>query len=245
MVLLSVPGNGCTGIQKRIAARVPISLRVTIAAVGVSLGGAATGLVSALVVPQLYSTVVSPETAFGEVLSNFIVQPGMGVFAAGYLWWRGNTEQALRVDRPSAEGLLWIATGPLAYEVLTALTRTVITAIGLESGGHHGGPATWEVLLANPVIILPALVVMFGLMAPMEELVYRGIIHAKLSSAFGIAGRVMLGATLFGLMHLILSSGVSSFLLTSVGGLVFATAYERTDNLLVPVAIHALYWLAT
>jgi membrane protease YdiL (CAAX protease family) len=233
-----------TALRGRVLDRVPDSLGGFGAALAVAVGGAVAGLISALVTPPVYGAVAPPESALGGLLLRFVVQPGMGAFAAGYLWWRSDLELP-RPRRPTLEGVVWIAIGPPAYEGVTAVARVGVSALGLATGDHAGGPATWRVLVENPALAVPGLLVLFVVVAPMEEVVYRGLVHAELAAAFGVAGRVVLGASLFGAMHFLLSGGVSSLLLTGAGGLVFAAAYERTDNLVVPVAIHALYWLAT
>jgi len=236
-----------TALHRQSFDRVAAPLKSFGVALAVALVGAVAGLASAALAPPVFRLVAPPESPLGRVLFDHLVQPGMGVFAAGYVWWRwrGDPDRVLRLRRPSLEGVAWIVLGPAAYEALVRVVRVGVLAAGLEAGGHGARPATWEVLLANPAVALPALAVLFLVMAPMEEFLYRGVVHAELADGFGVATRVVLGAALFGLMHLFLSGGLSSLLLTWAGGLVFAAAYERTDTLLVPAAIHALYWLAT
>lgn len=211
-------------------------------ALGLALGGAFAGILSAILLDPVYTSIAPPDTPAGSILFATLVQPGFGLFAALYVWLRGTFDGVFTVSVPTREGLLWIAAGPFLYEGLTSVTRHALTTIGIETAPHTG-PATWEVLLTNPLLILPAFVLYFVLMVPMEEFLYRGVIHAELTPAFGAAGRVVLGALLFGLMHLVVSQGVPSLVLTAAGGLAFATAYERTDNLVVPASMHALYWV--
>jgi len=118
----------------------------------------------------------------------------------------------------------------------------LLPILGL-SHGAHDGTATWQVLLQHPEIIVPGLVIMFGVMAPMEEMLYRGVVHDALGPAIGSPGRVLIGGLLFGGIHLFFSGGIVSILLTGILGVLVASAYERTKNLTVPIIAHAGYWL--
>jgi membrane protease YdiL (CAAX protease family) len=135
-----------------------------------------------------------------------------------------------------------IGFGPIAYEAVTGGIERILIAVGMNPYGGHGGTTTWRVLLERPELIIPALVVMFAIMAPLEEALYRGAVHHALNR-FGVVGRVLVSGVLFGGMHLFLSGGLESMVLTTAGGFVFAVSYEWTRNLLVPIVIHATYWL--
>jgi membrane protease YdiL (CAAX protease family) len=77
----------------------------------------------------------------------------------------------------------------------------------------------------------------------MEEFLYRGVVHDVLEPVLGPLGRVLVGALLFGGMHVFLSGGVVSLLFTSIFGAILGAAYERTENLAVPIIAHAGHWL--
>ncbi|WP_135851857.1 CPBP family intramembrane glutamic endopeptidase [Halorussus salinus] len=230
-------------LRERFVTRTPPRFGAVCSATGVALGGAIAGLVSALLMSNVYGAVASPNSALDALLSGYLVQPGMLALAGVYLGWRSDLRASIRVGVPTREGVGWILVGPFAYEALTSLGRVAVSAAGLSTGHHAAGLATWELLAGNPVLILPGTVLLFGVMAPAEELLYRGVLQAKLRDAFGFVGTVSISALLFGGMHFLLSGGVSSLLLTAVGGLSFTIPYERTRNLVVPILIHGLYWL--
>ncbi len=119
----------------------------------------------------------------------------------------------------------------------------ILPLIGLSHSAHGDTTAKWRVFFDNPEIIVPGLVVMFVIMAPMEEALYRGVVHDVLEPALGSLGRVLVGGFLFGAIHLFLSGGLASLLLTSIFGVLLAAGYERTNNLVVPIIAHAGYWL--
>jgi hypothetical protein len=211
--------------------------RSGLAALGLCIGGIVLGLISALVTPVAYEAVLPVSTFVGSLLGRYVVQPGFGLLAAGYILYRGNAARFVRIQNLSPEGVAWILSGVVLERISRELSELVFGAT------HHGGPAKWEVLLADPVLILPAFVIMFLLMAPAEEVLYRGIIHGRLREQFDVTSRIAISAVLFGLIHLVLSGGVASFVTTSLSGFALATAYERTDNLLVPIGMHGMFWL--
>jgi membrane protease YdiL (CAAX protease family) len=76
-----------------------------------------------------------------------------------------------------------------------------------------------------------------GLISPVaEEIFFRGIIYGYLRR-WGAILAILGSATFFSMAHL-LTSGVTAVQI--IGGLVFAVAYEREKNLLVPITIHVL-----
>ena len=112
----------------------------------------------------------------------------------------------------------------------------------------------WVTLLsANgiPVSNVPSLVVFVAalsvlVVAPVEEFVFRGVVQGRLRAAFGPVPAIVGASLLFGSLHLANYSGnpvsvVAGALMIAVVGSVFGTLYELSDNLAVPVLIHAIY----
>ena len=76
-----------------------------------------------------------------------------------------------------------------------------------------------------------------GLVAPVaEEIFFRGIVYGFLRR-WGMVAALAGSTLIFVLAHAI-QSGIP--LTQIVGGIVFAVAYEITDNLMVPITIHVL-----
>jgi membrane protease YdiL (CAAX protease family) len=216
-----------------------------------SVGGAAAltalgvmaAFASIVVIDSLFGTVEAEWTLLGELLNNYIIQPGFGLVAACYIWWRDDYNPLERIQVPSFEGVAWIGLGVIGYELAVRAVTPILPLIGLSHSAHGDTTAKWRVFFDNPEIIVPGLVVMFVIMAPMEEALYRGVVHDVLEPALGSLGRVLVGGFLFGAMHLFLQGGVVSLLLTSIFGVLLAAGYERTNNLVVPIMAHAGYWL--
>ncbi|ESP89700.1 CPBP family intramembrane glutamic endopeptidase [Candidatus Halobonum tyrrellensis] len=202
------------------------------------------GFVSIVVVDPLYAIVETEWTLFGELIGSYVVQPGFGLVAAGYIWWCDDYDPLDRIRTPSVEGAAWIGLGVVGYEVAVRAVTPILPLVGLSHGAHSGGTAKWRVFLNQPEILVPGLVVLFVVMAPMEEVLYRGVVHDALEPALESSGRVLVGGFLFGVMHLLISTGgIVSILFTSFFGILLAAGYERTENLTVPIMAHAGYWL--
>lgn len=202
-----------------------------------SLAGVVFGGVSAVTVPTIYGAVV-PRGTFGyDLLRRYLVQPGFALVALAFIYYRGDITRYVRLRPPSIEGVLWISSG-IVVEWGTRLLSEVAF------GATHGNwVPKWTILVADPTTIPLALVVIFVVMAPAEELLYRGAVHGRLREGFDVVPRIVAGAMLFGVPHLIFSGGLPSFVVTSITGLGLATAYERTDNLVVPIGMHGVIWL--
>jgi membrane protease YdiL (CAAX protease family) len=211
-------------------------------AVSLATLGVIVAFASIVVVDPLFAIIEAEWTLFGELLDGFIIQPGFGLVAVCYIWWRDNYNPLDRTQMPSVEGVVWIGLIPIGYEMAVQAVTPVLPTLGL-SHGAHSGTVKWRVFFDHPEIILPGLVVMFAVMAPMEEILYRGVVHDALEPAIGSLGRVLVGGLLFGGMHLFLSGGIVSLLLTSIFGVLVAGSYERTQNLTVPIMAHASHWL--
>lgn len=84
------------------------------------------------------------------------------------------------------------------------------------------------------------------LVAPAEELLFRGAIQTRLGRAFGPALTVGLSSLLFASIHVLNFAGGATGVLFATAtiftvGAVLGAVYERTGNLAVPVLVHGLY----
>lgn len=104
-----------------------------------------------------------------------------------------------------------------------------------------GGQSEEPLLVAVSMTCAHSPVPLFdiGILAPIgEELVFRGIIFARLIRVFGARVSIILGGATFGVAH---ASDLSDKVIaTAASGAVLCWAYFRTQTLLVPIAIHAL-----
>lgn len=208
--------------------------------------------------------------AIGLLLAGMVVNNGVGVFAVlvfgvesvttggtgflvsalfgqglvfavalAYVYWR-----PLRIPfaLPSRDEPLLIGAG-VVVSVVAAIVLNFLRQLLVPTNMTSG---LGEVFSANPTLMLVVGVLSVVLFAPAEELLFRGAIQGRLREAFGSRWAVVGASTLFGAWHLLNFSGslLGTVLAAAVLGavsLLWGYAYERTDNLAVPVLTHGLY----
>lgn len=106
---------------------------------------------------------------------------------------------------------------------------------------------TAELLLQDPILWAVAIPTLYLFAAPVEELLYRGVVQERLRPHLGTAGVVLVSGLAFGLMHAVtyaFTSGPLAYTVISIGasGMIWAFVYERTENLAVTAVSHAMFW---
>lgn len=96
-------------------------------------------------------------------------------------------------------------------------------------------PAYYLILAATSIFII----------APSEELLFRGIIQQRLTEVFSPVGAILIASAIFSLPHyqaLILADGrLASLVLIFLLGCVLGVVYFYTKNLVIPIIMHALF----
>lgn len=167
---------------------------------------------------------------------------GFGLATAAVLRVRGLSWAYVRVRRPTLRDLGWILGGSLLALVLYFGVVAGAVAAGLplaRSGISVAGEA-------NPDLLLLIAALSFLLVGPMEELFFRGVVQETMREAVSAPVAVLLASVTFAGIHYVTLVGplggrvvvLASLLITS---LVLGVAYERTGNLVVNAAIHAVY----
>lgn len=129
------------------------------------------------------------------------------------------------------KGLIWSACFGVAAGVLfLVLTAAGINALDLLQGP---GASSWQQMF---IFLLVG-----GVIGPIaEEIFFRGIIFG-LFRQWGAIAAIILSTLIFVVIH---PAGTNLPVTQLVGGIVFASAYERERNLMVPITIHCLGNLA-
>jgi len=129
------------------------------------------------------------------------------------------------------KGMIWSA----CFGIAAGILILVLYAVGIKALRLFFTP-----LPTSKMLVLIYLVV-GGVIGPVaEEIFFRGILYGFFRQ-WGVYAAVALSTSLFVLPHL---SGGSLPFTQLIGGIVFAVAYERENNLLVPITIHCLGNLA-
>lgn len=147
---------------------------------------------------------------------------------------------------PDFEDVVWTVAGFVAmFGVMFAVSLVAQFVLDVEPAQH----GLIQNVQDDPSYALYLLPLVALVVAPLEELVYRGLVQTRLREAFDVWSAVGLSSVLFALIHVAAYSTMSDSLLqTSVPlTLIFGVAvvmgglYERTGNLFVPIALHSAF----
>ncbi|MFW6142141.1 MAG: CPBP family intramembrane glutamic endopeptidase [Candidatus Saliniplasma sp.] len=142
---------------------------------------------------------------------------------------------------PSKSDLLYIGGGT---------TITLITSIGVSQIFLYfdlmPDSVIDEMAQRSPIILIVLAVLSLVLIAPAEELLFRGAIQGKLREHFQPLPSIAGASILFGSLHLLNYTGgiisiiMSTLLIVVIGGMI-GVLYEKTENLIVPISVHGIY----
>jgi membrane protease YdiL (CAAX protease family) len=164
-------------------------------------------------------------------------QLGLGIVGLAYA--RRYLHVTVRAPTRREGGL--VVAGLFASLVAALALTALASLVAGDTGSVIDDAVTADPLLL-PILALLSVI----LVAPIEELLFRGAIQGRLRRTFGPTGAIVGASALFGAIH------VFNFTGTVGGGVAFAAAigavsllwgylYERTGNLLVPIVVHGLY----
>lgn len=99
----------------------------------------------------------------------------------------------------------------------------------------------------NRLLNLALIPIMLLLVAPVEEILFRGILQGSIRDIYNRNIAILVSGILFGFVHIvsIVSVSTASALISIAGlsilGIVLGYIYERYQNILVPIMIHGIY----
>lgn len=164
---------------------------------------------------------------------------GFAVAAAGYL---SVTDRWGLIHRhaPSARDLKWTGVG---FGVLLGLY--LVIGVGLSALGVDTGESVLEQQIrAQPLLGLYYIPVTLVLVAPAEELVFRGAVQGLFRREYGVPFAVAGSSAAFAAIHFTSFTGSGALVTLGVvlvlGG-VLGTVYEKSESLFAPVVAHGLY----
>lgn len=212
----------------------PIGVGIGLLVIGLLLN-IGVGVVATLVFG--FDSVLNGGTGF--LVSAVLGQGLVFVLAFGYIRWRS---QRVPFAVPSTDESLLIV-GSVVASVLAASGLTFLRREVLSTPVEAG---LAEVIAANPSVAIVVGVLSVVLIAPAEELLFRGAIQGRFRERFGVLPAVLGASLLFAGWHLLNfgDSVLGAVLASAVVGtvsLLWGYAYERTGNFAVPVLTHGLY----
>lgn len=166
------------------------------------------------------------------------------VVGFAYLRYTGRSPRSfIPVSVPSLRTLGLVVGGLLGTFVLIMIVTVVLMSlVATEPAANTAGQTAQE----NPEIIPFLIPLVFLLNAPGEELLFRGVIQGRLRERFTAWPAILLTTGAFAPLHLLALVGspvaaAMTITIISIPSIVFGYAYERTENLIVPILMHALF----
>jgi len=177
--------------------------------------------------------------------------PGLSFIVASLAYMQLRDDRELfGVSVPSSRDWLWTGVGLvgivaaylLASGLITIISTVLSTLFGITVAA--GENTIIAVIEANPEVILYLIPVTVLVVAPGEELLFRGVVQGVLRRSLGVGPAIAGASLLFGGIH-ILSVGSGDawtyVLVATALGAVLGLVYEYTENLVVPIVIHAIW----
>ncbi|WP_423750784.1 lysostaphin resistance A-like protein [Salinirarus marinus] len=166
---------------------------------------------------------------------------GFGVGVAGYMTVTDDWD-LIRVRVPSLREFGWVVGGVVGIVFAAAAVGQLLAAFGIEVAQNQVVVVGQE----NPRFFLYMIPVSLFLVGPFEELVFRGTVQGLLRRTWGGDVAIVVASVMFGVVHWIALTGggtgrVPYVAIAATLGLVLGFVYERTQNLVVPAAVHGVY----
>lgn len=224
----------------------PPSVRAVGLACGLGFGGS--GLAVALT--TLFTTLLSlsphPVTATPVVRVGGVLLVTHGAFicvAAGYLTHRSQPLSFAKLRWPSSTDIRMVVLGIGGIIGMNHLLVLVTEFIDVAPAAN----SLTTLLQQSPRLIVVLLPAAFLVIAPGEELLYRGVIQARLREvlspplAIGGASAIFAGAHLIAILgHPVVNQLVHLAVLFPIA-LVLALVYEYSQSLVAPILVHGMF----
>lgn len=213
--------------------------------------GASLGLVVAAVVVATAGglLIIGAAAAFGldsnvELVLNFLLSQAAFVVVAVVFLTLVASEGLVNARVPDSRDLLTVA-GALGVAIAAETVRQLAVRF---TDLSNAGTVSLEEDIA--VWALVAVLLMVVLVAPIvEELFFRGIVQGWVAEASSARAGIAVATVLFVPIHAAqtflvsptITGALSVFAVLTVVSIVLGVAYARTDNIVVPMSIHAAY----
>lgn len=166
---------------------------------------------------------------------------GFAVTAGVYLLYRGRGLAYVRLRLPAPRNAALGIGGLLALLAAIVGVNVALGVLGVGRAVDHG-LVGYGRLAPDVLLLFAGLSVL--VIAPAEELLFRGVIQTRQVDAYGIEAGVAVASLVFALAHLPVYGVVTHptvILALFALGVVFGLVYEATDNLLTPIVVHGVY----
>lgn len=219
-------------------------LRLVGLSLGVTIGAVVLGIIVLLLMGFAVSVAGLSVDGPSQLVLSLVALQGIAFPLSGYAYlrWRGHSLSFIPIEVPSLREIGIILASWTGALVLVFGASFLVTLLGGEAAENEAGRTALE----NPEFIPFLIPLVFLLNGPGEELLFRGVIQGTLRERFSGPAAIILASLMFAPLHIIALTGSLQAALTTIAilfvpSLVFGTAYEVTDNFVVPSLIHGLY----
>jgi membrane protease YdiL (CAAX protease family) len=218
-------------------------------AVAVAFGFA--GLVGILVWNALLISIVRGVTGTDSTLQETVVlqiSNGLGTVTGAVLYLRYAERgwEYFDLRRPTRLDVGYGLAGLVVVGGTFVAVNVAMRVFGIEGAAHGTSDLLAET--ANPALLTGVFMTTSVLViGPGEELLYRNVVQKSLYDGFSRGAAVVVGSVVFAAVHFsAYADGTPLQVLTSLTvvftlSLTLGAVYERTDNVLVPAAVHGLF----
>ena len=165
---------------------------------------------------------------------------GLFVASLAYLYWRDGWSM-IGFGRPTIRDLGVVAGGAILLIVSIVALEAVLSQIGLAPDENVAVETGRE----NPELFLYYIPIVLLLNSPAEELLFRGVVQGLFRQAYGVVPGILAAGAVFGAIHYLALAGQGSAAayvgIAVVSGVILGALYEYTENILVPIVVHAAW----
>jgi membrane protease YdiL (CAAX protease family) len=202
-------------------------------------------LVGLLFASAIVSLSLSLGFARGSDTVSLLVVSSIGQFVGFYVavWWYmtrvGGVADLVSARLPSLRDVGWAIAALVALFVTNVVLGELLVQFGLEAAQN----AVIERGRRTPELFVYLIPVTILFVAPAEELLFRGVVQGLLRRAAGVGPAILGSSLLFGFAHYLALGGsgsrVATIAVIVILGLLLGLVYELSENLAVPIAVHA------
>lgn len=158
-----------------------------------------------------------------------------------------DVREYLGVRVPSLKELGIVVGGWFSILVLSIIISILISLLEVQSADNESADQLAESAGTDPLLIAGVFALMFLVVGPCEEILYRGVIQNRLRERFSKVPGIVAASIIFASVHVIALGTtdpiavLTTISVLAVTALVLGGVYEYTGNLVVPWLVHSIH----
>ena len=222
-------------------------LRSLFSVVGIILYGVIAGVIvffTSIAITGSFGVEVSFEEigSVELILSLIATQIGLLISAGTWLAYSEKGKEFVKVRYPSGEGLKLAGIATVGLFVFVLSLEFISTLLEIQPPANE----ITEQATVSPELISVLIVLNWVLVAPAEELLFRGVIQSRLKIDFDVKWAIFLTAVIFTSIHVPNVAGFTSGLIIPLmiwftAGVVLGYVFEKTESIVTVIIIHGVY----